>query len=269
MQPVAGQMTFRGHEKLLTGYGFNFSGARSILSETAIYLENWHPTMSLQCTPETADASIWCHLLAPTEAQMRCQRPDCLPVSWTLAVIFANRSEEQLPQKKKKEGHIILWLLTSFHSSVLNKGQASSAVPGKRQLWQGSGKQLPHPLQCRGLFQRFLLCLSITHQTQIVAAEGKMHPDQRSDPVWPFTHGCLLELHAGTMLWEQSHACLKGCSSEPRAQVKKQWQQPQSSQLWLIFYSQGKVDLKASVTLGRGWKQTKKGRGRIKVILNH
>jgi len=56
---------------------------------------------------------------------------------------------------------------------------------------------------------------------------------------------------------------LKRCSSKPRAEIQKQ-QQPQSLQLQLVFHSQGKVDLKAFVPLGRGWKQTKKEEGELK-----
>jgi len=129
---------------------------------------------------------------------MGCQRPDCLPASRTLTVIFANRPGEQLPLKKR--GHIILQPLTSFCSSVLNKGKASSATQDKSELLQGSGKRLPQPLQRRGASQRFVLCLSITHQVRTVATEGKTDSDQRSDLVWPFMHGCLLQPHAGTVL---------------------------------------------------------------------
>lgn len=82
---------------------------------------------------------------------------------------------------------------------MLNKGQASSALQDKSQLLQGSGKRLPYPSQRRGVFQRFLLCLSVTHQVQIVGAEVERHSAQRSDLVWPLTHGCLLQPHAGMM----------------------------------------------------------------------
>lgn len=107
----------------------------------------------------------------------------------------------------------------------------------------------------------------VTHQVKTMAAEGKTRLDRTKGLA---IHGCLLQPRADVIQeGENSLVYLKGCSSKPGAEVQKQQQQPWSLQLQLVFHSQGKVDLKAFVPLGRGWKQTKKGRGRIKVILNH
>lgn len=142
---------------------------------------------------------------------------------------------------------------------MLNKGQASSAVQGKSQLLQGSGKRLPHPSQCWGVFQRFLLRLS----NPLGADRGCREENTLGPKVWS---GVAIHMWLpprashwrDALRWEQSHVYLKGCSSKPRAEVQKQQQQPRSLQLRLVFHSQGKVDLKAFVSLGRGWKQTKK-----------
>lgn len=153
---------------------------------------------------------------------------------------------------------------------MLNKGQASSAVQGKGQLLQGSGKRLPQPLQHQGVFQRFLQCLSVTHEVWIVAAEGKTHSDQR---VWsgvaihawlPPRTSCQLD----ALRWEQSHVYLTGCSSKPRAEVQKQQQQTWSLQLRLVFQS-GKGGSESFCSPGERVETNKKGKGRIKVILNH
>lgn len=126
---------------------------------------------------------------------------------------------------------------------------------GKSQLLRGSrlGEEAPGSCLGAGFFY--------TSQVQTVAPDGDAKIWSGVAPPAKPPPRALLQRRSRR--WEQSRVDLKGCSSKPTAEAQRRQQQPQPLQP-LVFQSRRKVDLKAFVPPGRGWKQTKKEEGELK-----